>query len=65
MKELNNGKEVKAKLLEDLLKATKENIEATTEQNKKMVNYTKWIFGLTFAIGLSTVMQLLIAKGVL
>ncbi len=63
--EIINGKEVKTKLLEDLLKATKENIEATTEQNKKIVNYTKWIFWLTFAIVLSTVMQLLIAKGLL
>lgn len=59
--EIINGKEVKTKLLEDLLQATKENIEATTEQNKKMVCYTKWLFWLTIAIGAFTFIQLLIA----
>lgn len=59
--EIVNGKEVKTKLLEDLIQATKENIEATTEQNNKMVYYTKWLFGLTITIGVFTLLQLLIA----
>ena len=59
--EIVNGKEVKTKLLEDLIQATTENIEATTEQNNKMVYYTKFLFGLTIAIGVFTLLQLLIA----
>lgn len=56
-----NGREEKAKLLDDLLKATKENIETTTEQNKKMVKYTWYIFIMTIAITLCTIVQVWVA----
>ena len=48
--ESTNGRETKTAQLEDLLKATKENIEKTTEQNIKMVKYTKWIFIFTIIV---------------
>jgi len=56
-----NGKEEKAALLEDLLKATKENIETTTEQNRKMRFYTRWVFIMTAIITLCTLLQAFLA----
>lgn len=56
-----NGREEKAALLEDLLKATKENIETTTEQNKKMKSYTRWILIMTAIITLCTLLQAFLA----
>jgi len=52
-----NGREVNEKLLEDLLKATKENIEGTTKQNERMGRYTFWIFVMTIVITVSTIIQ--------
>jgi len=52
-----NGREVNEKLLEDLLAATKENIELTTKQNERMGQYTFWIFLMTIAITVCTIIQ--------
>ncbi len=57
MGELVNGVDPKAKLLDDLLKATKENIEETTEQNKKLGRYTFWIVIMTIVITICTFIQ--------
>ncbi len=59
MVEYINGREAKTALLEDLLKATKENIETTTEQNKKMGRYTKWIVIMTLTITCFTIVQVI------
>ena len=56
-----NGQEENAALLGDLLKATKENIETTTKQNRKIRFYTRWIFIMTVIITLCTILQAFLA----
>ena len=53
MMEIAEGKEVKSKLL-NLLTATKEDIETTSEQNTKLSFYTLWLFIMTIVITLCT-----------
>ena len=46
------------KLLKELNETIKENNKVTSEQNEKMVNYTRWLFILTIAIGVIAAIQL-------
>ena len=54
-----NGKDEVAWTIEQLIKVTKENIEAATISNNKMVKLTNWIFWLTLVIGIFTAIQIL------
>jgi hypothetical protein len=46
------------KSLKELNETIKENSKVTSEQNEKLVNYTRWLFVLTIALGVIALMQL-------
>lgn len=56
----SNGKESKEKLLEELNCAIKENNGVTSKHNWLLVKYTRWLVGLTIAIGVIATLQLFI-----
>ena len=55
-----NGKDVNESLLEKLNKTIEANNEITSKQNALMVKHTKWLCGLTIAIGIIALIQLIV-----
>ncbi len=55
-----NGKEETALLLEKLNKTIEKNNELTSDQNDKMVKYTRWLLFLTIAIGVIAIVQVIL-----
>lgn len=53
------GKTPEEILLKKLQETIEKNNELTSEQNEKMVAYTKWLFGLTIGIGFIALIQLI------
>ena len=47
-------------LLEKLVEIIEKNNEIASEQNVRLVKYTKWLFWLTIAIGSLTIVQICI-----
>jgi hypothetical protein len=45
--------------IKDLTDTIKTNNEISQDQNNKMVQYTRWLFFLTVAIGLLTIIQVI------
>ncbi len=58
-----DGKEIKEKLLEDLNNAIRTNSDITNKQNELLLKYNKWLIGLTIAVCILTLMQLIISFG--
>jgi len=49
------------KLVKELNDTIKENNKVTSEQNEKMVKYTRWLFILTIVIGVIAAVQVIAA----
>ena len=52
-----NGREETALLIEKLNKTIEKNNNLTSDQNDKLVRYTRWILFLTIAIGVIAIVQ--------
>ena len=48
------------KTIQDLITTIEKNSEITSKQNERMVTYNRWLCGLTVAIAVFTVVQIII-----
>lgn len=55
-----NGKGITERTLTKLIETIENNNTITNRQNGLLLNYTRWLVGLTIAIGLLTILQMVI-----